>query len=567
MAFVGRTGSGKTFSAKGAAELVLREGGRVCIVDPTGVWFGMKSNAKGTGPGFQIVVFGGDHADVPIVDTSGAALAELVAVKNVPTIIDLSEFTIGGRTRFATRFLEDLYRRNRGPLTLIVDEADVFAPQKVQPDESVMLSRMEQICRRGRVRGFRPWLITQRPASLNKNVLSQANTLIAMQLTSPQDRKAIGAWIEGQADVERGKEVLAELPRLKRGEAFVWAPTHGILERVKFPAISTYDTGRAPVEGETPPVLKLAEIDLTSIGESFKQAEAEAAANDPKRLRARIAELERALKKADIPRIDQDEVDAIRREGEERGRAAAQNAFQDAMRERLRITRQAVHSAIDEAFQSIEPLRSSPHQWMDEKSKQARKLVDAMTTAGTRVSGGGLPKGSRIVAAGPAPAQAARAAGNGAGHTGGLPRGEAAILAACIMYPDGVERRTLTVLTGYKRSSRDAYVQRLREKGLVETTGDRVIATAAGGKALPDAEPLPTGQALQEYWLGRLPKGERDILEVLLRHYPRAVDRDTLTTTTGFARSTRDAYLQRLSAKMLVEPLLDGVAAAKDLFE
>ena len=204
LAFVGRTGSGKTFSAKGGAERILRDGARVCILDPTGVWYGLKSNAKGTGPGFPIVVFGGDHADVPITDTSGAALAELVATKNVPVIIDLSEFTIGGRTRFATKFLEDLYRRNRGALTLIVDEADVFAPQRVQPDESVMLSRMEQICRRGRVRGFRPWLITQRPASLNKNVLSQANTLVAMQLTSPQDRKAIGAWIEGQADIERG---------------------------------------------------------------------------------------------------------------------------------------------------------------------------------------------------------------------------------------------------------------------------------------------------------------------------------------------------------------------------
>jgi len=35
---------------------------------------------------------------------------------------------------------------------------------------------------------------------LHKDVLSQADILIAMKLTASQDRDAIGAWIEGQAD-------------------------------------------------------------------------------------------------------------------------------------------------------------------------------------------------------------------------------------------------------------------------------------------------------------------------------------------------------------------------------
>jgi hypothetical protein len=34
----------------------------------------------------------------------------------------------------------------------------------------------------------------------HKDVLSQADILIAMKLTASQDRDAIGAWIEGQAD-------------------------------------------------------------------------------------------------------------------------------------------------------------------------------------------------------------------------------------------------------------------------------------------------------------------------------------------------------------------------------
>src|SRR5204863_8895466 len=116
---------------------------------------------------------------------------------------------------------------------------------------------------RGRVRGCRPWLITQRPASLHKSVLSQANTLIAMQLTAPQDRAALGDWIEGQADREQGKKILAELPKLKKGEGYVWAPHHDVLERVKFPPITTFDSSRSPEDGETLAQVKLAGVDLS----------------------------------------------------------------------------------------------------------------------------------------------------------------------------------------------------------------------------------------------------------------------------------------------------------------
>jgi hypothetical protein len=35
---------------------------------------------------------------------------------------------------------------------------------------------------------------------------------------------------------------------------------------------------------------------------------------------------------------------------------------------------------------------------------------------------------------------------------------------AVAQYPEGVTREQLSVLTGYKRSSRDTYVQRLRER-------------------------------------------------------------------------------------------------------
>jgi len=118
-----------------------------------------------------------------------------------------------------TAFTEALYAANREPLHLVLDEADLWAPQRAQPDGYDLLQRVDEIVRRGRARGFVPWLITQRPAVLHKDVLSQADILVSMKLTSSQDRGAVGRWIEGQADRAEGRRILAALPRLGRGGA------------------------------------------------------------------------------------------------------------------------------------------------------------------------------------------------------------------------------------------------------------------------------------------------------------------------------------------------------------
>jgi DNA helicase HerA-like ATPase len=66
IAIVGTAGSGKTYAAKGFVERLLESGARVAIVDPVGVWWGLRASADGSAPGYPVVVFGGRHADVPI---------------------------------------------------------------------------------------------------------------------------------------------------------------------------------------------------------------------------------------------------------------------------------------------------------------------------------------------------------------------------------------------------------------------------------------------------------------------------------------------------------------------
>jgi hypothetical protein len=275
IAIVGTAGSGKTYAAKGFVERLLDSGARLTIVDPLGVWWGLRASADGAAAGYPVIVFGGRHADVPIAGVMGAALGRIIAREALACVVDLSELgSSAARRRFMASFSEALYESNEQPLHLVLDEADLWAPQRPIKGWESLLGHIEEIVRRGRVRGFIPWLITQRPAVVHKDVLSQADILIAMKLTSSQDRDAIGAWIEGQADRQEGKRILAALPRLQRGEAYLWAPGHRILDRVAFPPIRTFDSSRTPKRGEyiaTPRTL--AEVDLTAITAALAAAE------------------------------------------------------------------------------------------------------------------------------------------------------------------------------------------------------------------------------------------------------------------------------------------------------
>ena len=130
--------------------------------------------------------------------------------------------------------------------------------------------RDDRIARRGRNFGFRLISITQRPAKLNKDVLTQLSTLIALGVTSPQDRDAIKAWVDGNADRDKARDVYDSLAHLKVGEGWIWAPDHSLLKRVKFPAITTLDTSKTPKAGDariTTPVL--AHTDIAKLKTAF----------------------------------------------------------------------------------------------------------------------------------------------------------------------------------------------------------------------------------------------------------------------------------------------------------
>ncbi len=132
-AILAKRGAGKTYTAAVLVEEMMAAGLPVVIVDPVGVWWGLRSSADRTAEGLPVVIFGGDHADLPLAETAGELLADLVVDERVPAVLDLSTLSKSAGRRFMTDFAERLYHRNRDPLHLVLDEADAFAPKRTDP--------------------------------------------------------------------------------------------------------------------------------------------------------------------------------------------------------------------------------------------------------------------------------------------------------------------------------------------------------------------------------------------------------------------------------------------------
>lgn len=539
MAILGRRGRGKTVFAKRVVEEVHKMGRRFCVVDPTGAWWGLKSSADGNSPGLPCVIFGGDHADVPLEPTSGDVLAEFVADPTQPScVLDVSQWTRGEQIRFLTAFLARLYQRNKHQLLLVLDEADQVAPQqKDEKAENLLLGAAQRIVKLGRVKGFGVLLVTQRPASLHKNVLTQAGTLVAFGLTGPQDHKAVLDWIRYQADEEKAREVLSSLPGLERGRAWVWSPELDILKLVDVPLPETFDSSSAPAGGIVVEPHAVASVDLGKLTAAIQATVERAKENDPKALRARVAELEARVSEAvaDEPR------DAAREEALEERLREAENeahggqALVDALRAReaaLLVDLETVAGAFSQALRNIGDAHAAVRLAVDVIQEDGQKVLFDIVerhkaTAGRET----LPRDMTVLGRKSGKSETVRAMIE-AGVAGPRPLKPYAP-------PNGgpgekLSKAERTILTALAEEGKPLSISNIGIRGNYATNGggfrnalgslrsaarvvgsDPVSITPEGYKALGSYTPLPKGKALLDHWKGRLGLAQRKILETL----------------------------------------------------
>jgi hypothetical protein len=303
-AIFGKRGSGKTNGATVLVEELLRANLTVVVLDPVDAWWGLKSSFDGKQPGLPIYVFGGPHGDLPLESTAGALIADLVVKERLPLVLSMKSWGVGERARFVTDFAKQMLKTNSEPVMVVLEEADAFIPQRPAKGEEAMLGEMDRMVRWGRSSGIGCTLITQRSAKVNKDVTTQAETLIAFRTTGPQDRDAIDNWIKFHAGEDRRDELLSTLPSLPTGTAWVWSPEWlEVFDRYEFRRRSTYDSGATPKVGEKRPAPKqLADVDLERLRGQMAETIERAKAEDPRELRRQIAELKKeAAKKGSTP--------------------------------------------------------------------------------------------------------------------------------------------------------------------------------------------------------------------------------------------------------------------------
>jgi DNA helicase HerA-like ATPase len=164
---LGKRGAGKTNTAVVVAEEMIRAGLPNVIVDPVGVWWGLRSSKDGQRKGLPVYIFGGEQGDIPLEETAGQLVADFIVETRQPVVLDVSTFSKSAARRFMTDFAERLYRQNRQAQHLTIDEADTFIPQRVEHGAERLVGAINDIVRRGRARGLGVTLISQRPALIH----------------------------------------------------------------------------------------------------------------------------------------------------------------------------------------------------------------------------------------------------------------------------------------------------------------------------------------------------------------------------------------------------------------
>jgi hypothetical protein len=566
---LGKTGSGKSSKLRVLVEAILDDKEPVCILDPKGDWWGLKSSADGRRSGYPIVIFGGEHADVPLNAHAGAHVAELVATGNRSCLIDLGGWMVGDRTRFFIDFAATLFKMTRGARHLVIDEVHNFAPQGkiMDPDAGRMLHWANRLASEGRGKGLTIVAASQRPQKVHKDFLTSCETLIACKVIHKLDRDSIKDWIDGCADPAKGREVLASLAQMKKPEAWCWTPELDFgPELVTFPLFKTYDSFK-PQAADAGKLTGWAEVDLDQVKAKLATVVEEAKKNDPRELNRKIDALNKEVISLRNGSVGTAERDSWTQQGHASGYAAGLRSGI----EHAGVCYASMRREIEDAIASfiLNGTRELQKK-INEAHRIGAELAERPVTSNKLVPKPAAVDSERRTRRPVDPARVAPAASSSRQELGGgsleMPLGQAKVLAALIQYPKGLTREQLTVLAGYKKSTRDLYLQQLQRAGLVEIRGSNLVATDAGIGALPDAEPLPTGAALRDHWLAKLPAGERKILEVLIEAYPDAVPRDEISTRSGYLKSTRDLYIQQLARRQLCVPGRGEVRASEDLF-
>lgn len=607
---VGKRGSGKSNTAARLVEQFHRAGLPFVVLDPTDTWWGVKASADGAGPGLSdVYVFGGRKADLPLEAGGGALIADVLCEHRMSMVLSVKHLSGRARSAFMVAFAQTLFQKwAGGPLHVVLEEAHELAPQMSggrgggDDGDAAMLGAFKRLWKLGRASGIGGTAVTQRPASLSKDITTQSEILVAHRTIGPQDVKAVGEWIKYHGE-QLG--VLADLPSLPTGQAIVWAPEFPEgkplgLVRAAVLRRETYDSASTPKVGETRVEPKqLAAVDLERLRTKMAATIEKAKADDPKTLRAEIADLRRQIARPTPP--------ASSKSAADRPPDAPKTVeiLTDADRELLRTTAAKLDEVMRELDEGADRAgRSFGHRVqtvlasliestaVDLEEIHARGRRQFAELLDGKRFGKVMEKLDRVSAApapprGPVPVLQGRPIAPARlvttrptnGHASGtLPGPEQKILNAVaeleVLGLHPADKIQVGLLAGYTNTRSGGFSEplgRLVATGhLVSPQPGKLAITEQGRAAAVVAAAPTTPDDMQARVLGKLTGPEQKLLRAIVGHYPHPVTKEDLGAECGYTNIRSGGFsepLGRLNTLGIVRtPARGSVVAAPFLF-
>ena len=290
----GKSGSGKSNTASVVLEELLDAGFPSLVVDADGEYYGLKEE-------YELLHVGADEeCDIQIGPEHAERIASLALEENVPIILDVSgyldEDAAGDLVRETARHLFAKEKKLKKPFLLIVEECHEYIPEGGGMDETGKM--LIKIGKRGRKHGLGIVGVSQRPADVKKDFITQANWLVWHRLTWENDTQIVKRVVDG--------EYADRVTDLPDGRAFLQADwTDREVLEVQFRRKHTFDAGATPGldDFERPELKSVSDDlvgDLADISERKQNEEDRVASleRDLQEREARIEELEAELESA-----------------------------------------------------------------------------------------------------------------------------------------------------------------------------------------------------------------------------------------------------------------------------
>jgi hypothetical protein len=233
-AIFGKSGSGKSNTASVVVEELLEKGFPVLIVDIEGEYATLSER-------YEVVTVGdGDDYDHQLFEIDPGNVVDFCLDQHRPVVIDISEvLEIERAERVITDVLKLLFSREKHenkPFLVIVEEVHEFLPQQGGLDDiGEMLIR---VAKRGRKRGLGLLGMSQRPASVDKNFITQCDWLVFHRLTWENDTRVVKSIL--------GSDYAEDVKDLGTGSAYLMADWEEDIRRVQFRRKRTEDAGDTP---------------------------------------------------------------------------------------------------------------------------------------------------------------------------------------------------------------------------------------------------------------------------------------------------------------------------------